>query len=114
MKKFRWSQDLKDQEKVLDKFLTKIQKRRCVLRILNVRRHYGRRLIEELIAKQNRRCAICGKPLDKKVQVDHKKSVKDFAKDTNLPLEKAYKQCHALKNLQAVHMKCNNEKRVVE
>jgi len=113
-KKFKWSNDLKKKEKGLHKFLKEEQVRFNVLRTLSVRRYYGHRLIEDLMEQQNRKCAICHKSLGRQKQVDHIISVKKFSEKIKLPIKEAYKRCHALKNLQAVHMKCNNKKRMVE
>ena len=70
-----------------------------------------RKNLSELLRRQRRKCPLCkGKegPLDNRAQVDHIKPVKWFAYNLALTLTEAYRQCHALSNLRAVHPKCNN------
>ena len=79
-----------------------------VLRTLSVGKHR-----RELIKKQKGICPLCkGKwgILDNRAHVDHIKPVKLFAENLKLPLTEAYVKCHSLKNLRAVHAKCNNER----
>lgn len=93
-----------------DKILAPERFRFHVLRTLSVRKYHGPGLIQELIKKQKGICPICkgGRKLDSRAQVDHIVTVKEFANKLTLPLTKAYKQCRDLKNLRAVHPKCNN------
>ena len=74
-----------------------------VLRALSVRK-YRRQLIE----KQKGKCALGNHRLGRRAQVDHKISVRDFAYNLSIPLTEAYRRCHALENLRAVCLKCNN------
>lgn len=79
-----------------------------VLCALNVHRY-----LDELIRKQKRRCPLCkGKlgPLDERSVVDHIRTVKSFAYDLKIPLTKAYLRCHDIRNLRAVHRKCNSDR----
>jgi len=79
-----------------------------VLRALAVRKY--RRL---LIEKQKGVCPLCNcerRPLDSRAHVDHIIPVRWFAYNVTLPLTEAYRQCHALDNLRAVHPECNNDR----
>jgi 5-methylcytosine-specific restriction endonuclease McrA len=77
-----------------------------VLRVLSVGKHR-----KALVEKQEGRCPLCGESLaDSSVTVDHIVSVKTFAYDLSIPLTDAYRRCHALDNLRAVHRACNNKR----
>jgi 5-methylcytosine-specific restriction endonuclease McrA len=77
-----------------------------VLRTLSVREYR-----QTLLKKQDYICPLCkgsrGR-LDDHAQVDHIIPVKWFADNLALPLTEAYKQCHDVTNLRAVHSECNN------
>ena len=81
----------------------------CVIRTTNVRKKYGKSLLPKLIAREKGRCPYCPVPLSRgPIQVDHRKTVRQYAYDLKIPLTTAYLKCHSLRNLQAVHSKCNN------
>jgi 5-methylcytosine-specific restriction endonuclease McrA len=78
-----------------------------VLRTLSVKKHR-----KVLVARQNGVCPICKDTFtdDDRVHVDHIEPVKTFAANLALPLTDAYRQCHALDNLRAVHAHCNSDR----
>jgi hypothetical protein len=52
---------------------------------------YGKSLVPKLIARQKGKCPYCPKPLGRgPVEVDHRKTVKQFADDLTMPLTEAY------------------------
>ena len=80
-----------------------------VLRVLSVTKYR-----KELIARQNGKCKICGRPLDDSAEVHHIIAVKKFAYDLTIPLTEAYVRCHSPDNLQAVHVACHRAQRSEE
>jgi hypothetical protein len=98
-----------------DEVLSQVRFRFHVLRTLSVGKH--RRILME---RQRGECPVCHETLDLRarsgtplaVQVDHVVSVKQFASDINRwpNLNDAYRSCHSLENLRAIHHRCNQRR----
>jgi DNA-directed RNA polymerase subunit RPC12/RpoP len=78
-----------------------------VLRTLDARKYHGRGLVEKLLKKQKNVCPECGEKIVGQVHIDHKKTVKQFADDVDMPLYVAYEKCRMITNMRVLHPKWN-------